>query len=349
MNKEIYNLQIARGIAALIVVFGHLTPPFINKYLPNTQIGVSIFFCLSGFIMVHTFKESDGFFSFMKKRIARIYPSYLIISLPMIVFFSFQAKSIIYALHSCLFIPWVDWASNPISQNTRYSISNPIAWTLFYEFYFYIIFSISKSLFPSSRIKVVISTSIIILSGIILTRISFGADHHLGYFAVTWRSITGNLCLLPFIFGMLGSLIYSTAYKPRIYIFLLIPASTVMLKLAGGNTGNQQLSDAIFSGIPCSILLIYMARTAPFTGYIFNRLHAVGVYSYSLYLFHANFYLISGKLNDKLHLPPMLQILISIFFITSSIIISKWLYLHLESRLLFKVKNSKPNLGSELK
>lgn len=347
MKKDIYNLQIARGLAALIVVLGHLTPPYINKYLPNTQLGVSIFFCLSGFIMVHTFKEGDGFFSFMKKRIARIYPSYIIISLPMIVFFSIQAESISYALHSAFFIPWLDWANHPLSQKTRYSIANPIAWTLFYEFYFYLIFSISKSIFPHSKFKVVGCTSLVILSVIALTISIYGFDHNPGFLAVDFKAIFGNLCLLPFIFGMIGSLICKSEYKSSKAIFLIIPASTIMLKLAHNFTDNEQLIDIIFSGIPCSVLLIYLANAKRYSGFVYEKLYSVGFYSYSLYLFHANLYLVSGKLSDKFQLNTLLQISMSIAFIAISVVVSKWLYFNLESKFTFK-KNNKINIDSAI-
>ncbi|MDS7907991.1 hypothetical protein PTQ57_21405 [Klebsiella pasteurii] len=50
-RKEIYNLQIIRGIAALLVVFEHLLPKEIGKLVPQGQIGVSMFFFISGFVL----------------------------------------------------------------------------------------------------------------------------------------------------------------------------------------------------------------------------------------------------------------------------------------------------------
>lgn len=336
MKKEIYNLQVARGLAAIIVVLGHLTPPYINKFLPNTQLGVSIFFCLSGFIMIQTFKIEDTFFSFMRKRMVRIYPSYIIISFPMIIFFSLQANSVEYFIHSFFFIPWVSWESNPISQSTRNSIANPIAWTLFYEIYFYVIFSLSKTIFPESKRKVVLATTTFIISGILITTCLFGPDVHPGYFEVTWKAMIGNLCMFPFIFGMLGALTTNIKLKKSPLIFLIIPVSTLLIRESHAYTENTQIIDLLLSGIPCSVLLIYLAKTEKFSGYICNKLYNVGIYSYSLYLFHANLLVLMGKINKDIHLDTIFKLSISVLFIIISLFSSKWLYHNVESRFFLK-------------
>ncbi|EIC86054.1 acyltransferase [Serratia sp. M24T3] len=339
MKKEIYNLQIARGLAALIVVFGHLLPTYIANYLPNPQIGVSIFFCLSGFIMVYSFREDDGFLSFMKKRILRIYPSYIIISAPLILFFTIQTHSLDYFIHNSLFIPWVDWDNNPLSQKTKLSVANPLAWTLFYEFYFYIIFSISKTIFPKSKIKVIALTSTIIISGIIITRLLYGNDPYLGFHTITFRAITGNLCLFPFIFGMVGSIFLEKQNAPgefKIWTLLVIPLSTFLLSYTQKYISNEQLSDLLFSGIPSSLFLLYLATSADCRGYIYNKVHAVGEFSFSLYLFHANFLMIILKVQDALSLTVWTRIPLSLALIVISLYASKWLYLNVERNSLFK-------------
>ena len=291
--------------------------------------------------MTQTFKKEDTFFSFMKKRVARIYPPYIIISFPMIVFFSFQSGSVIYFFHSAFIIPWNDWLSNSVSQKTRYSIANPVTWTIFYEFYFYLIFSIAKAVFPREKTKVVMLSSIMIFCGIFATWAVLGPRKSPGYLAVTWREIAGNLCLLPFVFGMFGSLIIRSKNKASWVCFLVIPASTVLIKLSHGLSDNYQIIQFISSDIPCSLLLVYMAKTERFEGYIYEKLHSVGIYSYSLYLFHANFYLLMGKINDKFKVGNFPQILISLVFIVTSIYISKWLNLHVERRFFIKNKITK--------
>ncbi|EGD3282699.1 hypothetical protein POI25_003987 [Salmonella enterica] len=55
-RSELYNLQIIRGLAALFVVFEHLLPKEVGRFFPQGQIGVSMFFFISGFVMIYSFK-----------------------------------------------------------------------------------------------------------------------------------------------------------------------------------------------------------------------------------------------------------------------------------------------------
>ncbi|MBR1092069.1 acyltransferase [Bradyrhizobium manausense] len=79
-----------RGIAALIVLFHHMrllaieTPPAWIKYTPlrilfSGQSAVLLFFVLSGFVLHLAFVSSrDGYWSFMIKRLWRIYPPFCV-------------------------------------------------------------------------------------------------------------------------------------------------------------------------------------------------------------------------------------------------------------------------------
>lgn len=84
------NLQICRGVAALLVVIGHSLHDYdaiaARAGLPadgaifNWGCGVDIFFVISGFIMVHVasddFTKPHAGANFILKRIARIVPLY---------------------------------------------------------------------------------------------------------------------------------------------------------------------------------------------------------------------------------------------------------------------------------
>ncbi|NCH75025.1 acyltransferase family protein [Cronobacter sakazakii] len=86
MKNELHTLQIVRGVAAMMVVTNHLWGTVfggIFKY--NGGLGVDIFFVLSGFLMVFTQKETRGPIEFLSGRIFRIYPMYILVSLPLII------------------------------------------------------------------------------------------------------------------------------------------------------------------------------------------------------------------------------------------------------------------------
>lgn len=91
--KSIYAFEILRFIAAFITFFGHYVHFFMCERTQvswfndiNPKIGalaVPSFFMLSGAIFAHTYGNSislgkTSFFSFIKKRFARLYPLHLL-------------------------------------------------------------------------------------------------------------------------------------------------------------------------------------------------------------------------------------------------------------------------------
>ena len=93
-NKEIGTLTGLRGVAAAIVMLFHFVnvDPYFQRFLPNLvkrgYLGVDLFFVLSGFVMALTYGElfkhkfcAVDFKTFMMKRVARVYPLYLVITI----------------------------------------------------------------------------------------------------------------------------------------------------------------------------------------------------------------------------------------------------------------------------
>lgn len=89
MKNEIRSLQIVRAVAAISVVLNHLIGASPGSYLFFTRsignVGVDLFFVLSGLIMIYTLREEETSWSFLKKRIIRIYPTYFVLSLPIAI------------------------------------------------------------------------------------------------------------------------------------------------------------------------------------------------------------------------------------------------------------------------
>lgn len=84
-KNRIYELDIMRGVCALMVVFFHYTTQYevsirhLEHYpvnLPWGNMAVSVFFMLSGFLILMHIKETDTFFSFGYSRIVRLFPTY---------------------------------------------------------------------------------------------------------------------------------------------------------------------------------------------------------------------------------------------------------------------------------
>ena len=146
-------IQGLRGIAVLLVVLTHAryflsdTPawPLAETLLRPGAFGVDLFFVISGFIMVHTTRRSDGSaryaLDFMIKRFARIWPLYALATLAWLLVnhqsfaFLHNPTTVRTLVLSLLFQP-VDLAA-PLF----FGAALPLGWTLNFEMYFYLVFA----------------------------------------------------------------------------------------------------------------------------------------------------------------------------------------------------------------
>jgi len=160
-HKKLNLLQVYRGIAAVLVVMVHLSQmtakrldqdAFFNLFAAGWS-GVDYFFVLSGFIMVYVHRSAlgkkDQLKSFLVKRVVRIYPIYWIITLTV----------------WCLFLVIPDFANNQdlslgnviaslllIPQKDKFILE--VGWTLTYEIYFYLLFSLAIWLKPKHSVPI---------------------------------------------------------------------------------------------------------------------------------------------------------------------------------------------------
>ncbi len=154
-NAEISIVSILRGIAAMSVFLFHLVC-LSNGYISNKMLnhlfaygkyGVQFFFVISGFVITYSmikghYKITD-FFTFLKKRVIRIEPPYLVIVLLTVLFLLLRNKSGLangntelpnltqVLLHVGYLIPF-----------SNYGWLSIVFWTLAIEFQFYLLFSL---------------------------------------------------------------------------------------------------------------------------------------------------------------------------------------------------------------
>ncbi|MEJ8566266.1 acyltransferase family protein [Elongatibacter sediminis] len=141
------NIQALRFIAALLVVLYHASAhlgvagqaagPLFAFGRAAGFAGVDIFFVISGFIMVWTTPESSGpadAWSFMRRRVARIYSGY----------WPFYAIAI--ALFTWLggtYLTGVSWLGSLFLWPTPLpDLLIPVSWTLIFEMVFYVLFAV---------------------------------------------------------------------------------------------------------------------------------------------------------------------------------------------------------------
>ena len=149
------NIQFLRVLAAMLVVFYHTSAHLRSTgagpgmfFQINDAVGfagVDIFFVISGFIMAHTSLAASGQASgwaFLRRRIARIYSGYWPFFL--------------------LAIPLFHWVNPILMQDMNllknlflwpvYPLLVAVAWTLIFEMFFYLLFTVIISLTGQRRL-----------------------------------------------------------------------------------------------------------------------------------------------------------------------------------------------------
>lgn len=135
---EIRKLNTLRGLAALIVVVSHY---FNETHLLNAvlgvgagQIGVMLFFILSGFLMSHLYMNKEFNIGevkgFLIARVARVIPLYLIVVLLSYFLYSAGIEEILYNIPD----------QERLTSHLAFLAGTSVLWTIPVEIQFYLIF-----------------------------------------------------------------------------------------------------------------------------------------------------------------------------------------------------------------
>jgi len=155
--KQIVSVQVLRGLAALMVVFGHaqhhafvqsqkLGGGFERVHLLPWGAGVDIFFVISGFIMVYA---SDGLFGrpgaaseFLGRRVARIVPLYWFFTAlyVMVVTVGLAGTTRDAAGPATILASFAFWPAYGPGHEVPLPVLE-LGWTLNYEMFFYLLFA----------------------------------------------------------------------------------------------------------------------------------------------------------------------------------------------------------------
>lgn len=146
-ENKLNLLHVFRGIAALLVVYLHITTNF-NSNLPSTPFlqkifsfggsGVDFFFVLSGFIIAYSSQKlaaQKKYTAFLKKRFFRIFPVYWII----IIFFILAQLSFPRYYNAGYTFSLTNLVATFLLLPGHLMV-NGVTWTLSFELYFYLLF-----------------------------------------------------------------------------------------------------------------------------------------------------------------------------------------------------------------
>jgi len=282
-NPKFFNsIQLLRGIAALCVVMTHI------RFIHIGRFGVEIFFCISGFIMMHSTQKSLK--GFLRKRIIRIIPLYwgftlITYALFLLIPNAFRSSEVTieYLLKSLFFIPYATHEGTvPVVF---------VGWTLNYEVLFYILFYFSTLI--DKKYRDIIAGAVIMLI-VILGKIFNFENVPLKFYS--------DPILLGFIFGMIAYRIinsrifqikikafsiseFGKAKGTRLLLYLLILLLFVFMGAIQKLSLFDHIHRIVIYGIPAFFLLLlfYIA----FEGKrIFRPFIILGNISFSLFLSH---------------------------------------------------------------
>ena len=210
------SIQYLRIFSAISVILFHVESGINEKYgVYDNYIqffgwgknGVSIFFCLSGFIIPYSnYFRPKKIFSFLYLRLIRIYPTYL-----------FTLSVIIPAL---IFLPNKSINPNILFDTIFFNFGSAggyiyVGWTLYYEIIFYLIFSLIVKNFR----EIAQNDIFIYLISLLLIYSYFSSLYHITDFLIGINVFLIKLSLLKkyksinFII-LIFSLIFGVFFKP---------------------------------------------------------------------------------------------------------------------------------------
>ncbi|NND45016.1 MAG: acyltransferase [Xanthomonadales bacterium] len=204
------NVQFLRFIAAMLVVLYHTSAymPAGNTaghglYAAGTAIGfagVDIFFVISGFIMAHTTLREAGTadgWSFARRRLARIYSGHWPFFLVALLVFNWTRSE--HVAQANLLNSFLLWPQ-PLNRNLL-----EITWTLSFELYFYLLFTLLVWWSPPRRRPGVCGVVFALLLGLTLYRHfvaeRFALEHF--YYIPFWNHFLLSPFVLEFFAGTL--------------------------------------------------------------------------------------------------------------------------------------------------
>ena len=275
MVKRIDVIQLVRGIGALLVCLFHFkgllntsTSHLGTTLFGNGAIGVSLFFIISGFIMVYTTRKSDGSAlyvkNFMIKRLIRIIPLYYI----MVLFWVFAydtnldyfSKDFMTLVKTFCFVPIFDSPAGPAYGMPPLKVG----WSLNYELFFYLIIGISLFMkrFRWGMLFATFAGLIIMIPLFSRGFVSFHPSNNY-HFGFPYLSLMTNPVMLYLVMGVALGLLYD---------------STFSIRSKWLQTGLLVLSIALF-------FLLYF-KVLPFTGNFFALLFVCSFLFFGLLFFN---------------------------------------------------------------
>lgn len=343
-RKTLFNVQIGRGVAALLVLFTHsstiVDPSLLGGFFVKGHIGVDFFFVISGFIIYYVSYRDIGnpasFPQFAKRRFVRIFPIYWLYTAVIVALSTLKEVVTGNPLTS-----WVEPGLLGIVKSFTLYPTNyvenvmpvlPVAWTLTHELLFYFIFGLSIILGWRYLIGVVL----VWLATIV-------------FYNFFWTGTKGPLLIVltnfrnvEFLFGLLvGYLVVhnrliSSKFLAKILLWLSVAAvfGAWLIESNGGEIFEKSYGLAF--GLPFALLVYSMISygdVKPGKPFV-DALLFIGNASYSIYLTHYLVIALFVNVFHKIFANPYIEFSIAV---VEGLIIGCLCYKYVEMPMIEKV------------
>ncbi|MFT3681918.1 MAG: acyltransferase [Ferruginibacter sp.] len=278
------ELDVLRGIAALFVVFFHLTmnEPQYKHIFKLGVTGVELFFMISGFVIFMSLQKISSSAAFVINRISRLYPTYwTAVTFSLLLHLLFQYLTHNLALKS-LFIKYIGNMTMFQFYMKIYNLESPY-WTLIIEMLFYILILI---LFHFKLLKWV-KHIFFVLSLTTVISIAFAFDN---FWVKTIISQIPLFQFIPLFFaGILFYKIYSGEKRKNSWNYLLVifclVSQQLLFQYAGGS--RRFISWTEYNLILTFYFILFTIIINLDANFIINRFTLFfGKISFALYLTH---------------------------------------------------------------
>jgi exopolysaccharide production protein ExoZ len=276
---QFVHIQILRFFAATAVVVFHSIGTGKNYFLGKDtalfaafnhgDLGVDLFFVISGFIIYHSsHRSSPSPSKFLRRRIERIVPLYWFATISIVfltllfpaVFKSTEWVNTESVLKSLFFIRFTD-GLYPVVY---------VGWSLEFEMFFYL--SVALLMFRAGDAwnELLLTFSILVVLGRNAT-----IGHLLGHY-----SFFTDPLMLEFAFGVLVAKVFSGRSISKVALFAVIGAALLVPVTDSGNR-------AVIAGVPATALVFaaaHLSRARARISLFETALGRLGDASYSIYL-----------------------------------------------------------------
>jgi peptidoglycan/LPS O-acetylase OafA/YrhL len=277
-----------RGLAALLVVYGHsvdgFSLPLVNHF--SGEIGVTVFFALSGFLMAYLYLGKDfsawNVTEYALHRFSRIAPAYLFILLLSFILYATFFPDFVYAI-----------SSENILRHILFSGDVSVFWSITPEVEFYFLFVLVWA--ATSRYLTRFD-----ITGLAL--LSFGALVFMGYRDLFPGTFIGSK-LHYFLFGVIAGIIRSRIGVERsnakslnllhgVLIAAMVAGAVAIATGYGSLVMPFEDNQAFYSSLLTAVFGAFLVFSFSFSSRIGNFFFAnraivlCGECSFSIYLLH---------------------------------------------------------------